>query len=1235
MKSLSPQARAAIDNPHVEPIRLLTIVFDGGLTLRLCDRVWGAPGEECRFDGDLYEPLVISWGAIERGAIDPVSYEVEPGEAEVVLGNTVPVGGAERFTALFATHDPHYATAWIAEIYGSAVAAGDRVARFAGRIEDALDMATDRVTLVLSGIELDIANRFSHEIVTTSAFPSADPDDVGRMLGQGYGRLKRVPFRAVDAGNRTSLVTAIGAAATSVPLSDAAGFPSAGTVQIELEKITYMGISADTLTGCARGQGGTTAVSHDAGAAVSEVQSEYVYAWGHPIQAFEAVYVDRIRQSGNYTAFTGLAGDEHPSFPGRAVVAFNTMPALSKQINIDDQISVDQGSHQHGEFSYISLNPESIRSKTTPGTYGDYMERALGFAPDTMAFIYDSTVATFNFCSWKNPGGTPSRWRLGIVYYWPEGVTEGTIYGSFRASDGTIVSRLTVQTGQHTITNVVTAWESCPGVTWAEINNGYFTARGYSILSHMMLCAMWLDIEYTVQPSEATGVEKLGTVVLTGNSGADVVIGSEVAADIRGWQDDDIGTFTGTPFGLIERPEHICKHILIDRCGLAMDAIGAGYTDAGAFYAANGYRLAVAVLERPNTRELLNSIALQARSIEFWEAGVHNLVPVGGDVTAAKALAAPRIDQGQLMLRYTPRVDIVNRMSARYAREWSGYQEEIESDRSVVSAENTASMVKFGLLEGDQLSFPFIIDEDQAQDVLDWRLKERAFPRLEVEMACGYFAADLERGDAVTFDFAPGDALDRALLSLAKPSIDHFRILDMVDRQDNAILIQAVFSVSQFDLAATMAAATTTEASMLVLDFDVVGMMAGGSATSAVELIRLYEIIAALAGTTRTAAIELLDVGATFEMAAVMAGTSKTSGTILTITYELSAVMTGVSVTTGLVLKNTYALSAVMAGETAAGDVDLFNPQDIAVNAAMGGATQTNAVVLALFLDTFIFEVATSMPFPEVELPLLSSGTYNFVVYWGDGNQDTITSYYQPERTHSYASDGNYTITIAGLINGWSTNGTDIANKILDIKNWGSLQVGSAGGQFAGCYNMIVTATDVLDVSGVTNMSNMFSGAHLFNANLAAWDVSNVTTMAGMFGNAMQFNADLSGWNVSNVTSMNSMFSGASAFNADLGNWNVANVTNMSAMFNSANSFDADLSAWNVSNVISMTYMFRNITLSTVNYDALLIGWAQLPLNSGVSFDGGGSKYSAGAAAAARDVLVNTYGWTITDGGQL
>ena len=102
------------------------------------------------------------------------------------------------------------------------------------------------------------------------------------------------------------------------------------------------------------------------------------------------------------------------------------------------------------------------------------------------------------------------------------------------------------------------------------------------------------------------------------------------------------------------------------------------------------------------------------------------------------------------------------------------------------------------------------------------------------------------------------------------------------------------------------------------------------------------------------------------------------------------------------------------------------------------------------------------------------------------------------------------------------------------------------------------------DVSAVTNMAEMFSGASDFNQDLSKWDVSAVTSMGHMFSHASAFNQDLSNWHVSAVTDMASMFHLAKAFNQDLSQWDVSAVTDMSFMFADALAFNHNLcgDAW-------------------------------------------------------------------------
>ena len=170
-------------------------------------------------------------------------------------------------------------------------------------------------------------------------------------------------------------------------------------------------------------------------------------------------------------------------------------------------------------------------------------------------------------------------------------------------------------------------------------------------------------------------------------------------------------------------------------------------------------------------------------------------------------------------------------------------------------------------------------------------------------------------------------------------------------------------------------------------------------------------------------------------------------------------------------------------------------------------------------------------------------------------------------------------------------------------------------------------------VGSVSNMSYMFGSTQGFNQDIGSWDVSSVTNMSYMFFAAGAFNQDIGNWDVSNVTDMSNMFRSASAFNQDISNWDVSNVTDMRNMFSVAYAFNQNIGSWDVSNVTRFFGMFGEATLSIANYDALLIGWAALDLHNGLSFNGGTSKYSSGAAATARASIETDNGWTIHDGG--
>jgi surface protein len=200
-----------------------------------------------------------------------------------------------------------------------------------------------------------------------------------------------------------------------------------------------------------------------------------------------------------------------------------------------------------------------------------------------------------------------------------------------------------------------------------------------------------------------------------------------------------------------------------------------------------------------------------------------------------------------------------------------------------------------------------------------------------------------------------------------------------------------------------------------------------------------------------------------------------------------------------------------------------------------------------------------------------------------------------------------------------------------DIGGWDTSSVTNMSYMFAGAstFNTDLSAWNTISV---TNMSGMFYNAGAFNGDISGWDTGSVLGMAYMFRNAGAFNGDIGGWDTSSVTNMAGMFYDASAFNQNVGGWDTSSVTNMVSMFYNASAFDQDIGGWNVTALTNANSMFYSVTLSTANYDALLIGWDAQALQSGVGFHGGYSTYCAGEAA--RTHMIDTDYWTITDGGK-
>jgi surface protein len=283
----------------------------------------------------------------------------------------------------------------------------------------------------------------------------------------------------------------------------------------------------------------------------------------------------------------------------------------------------------------------------------------------------------------------------------------------------------------------------------------------------------------------------------------------------------------------------------------------------------------------------------------------------------------------------------------------------------------------------------------------------------------------------------------------------------------------------------------------------------------------------------------------------------------------------------------------------------------------------------------------------QISLPLVSGGYYSFLVDWGDGNSDIITSWNQVEKNHLYLTSGDYTITISGTIIGWSFSTIPASkNSILSISKWGVLNVGnSSSGAFLGCGSLdLSTVTDTLNLNGVFTLATMFGNCTSLTTinNINLWDTSTIQTTNLMFWNANSFDDNISDWDISQVVNATNMFYNATSFNnggdSGINNWDVSSLQNATGMFRNATSFEQPINNWNV--IYLTTAPQFMLGKSTANYpasqlDDIFNSWSLLSVQSNVSINFGTINYTS-AGVAGRGVLTNlTNNWNISSGPQI
>ena len=184
--------------------------------------------------------------------------------------------------------------------------------------------------------------------IDISTYPSADPDDIGKIKNIIYGSVTKCPAHIVDAGAMTSLPNNINSSVTSFSVSDGSRLSSGKVIQIDGEQIYISTISENTITSCTRGYNSTLPATHLKGAVVWEKKTQFVYLFAdHPVKTIGNIYGRvgdvEINITSICTKYTGQSGNELSEYSGKAVINVPGYVTVSQAVDmlVSDGISVN------------------------------------------------------------------------------------------------------------------------------------------------------------------------------------------------------------------------------------------------------------------------------------------------------------------------------------------------------------------------------------------------------------------------------------------------------------------------------------------------------------------------------------------------------------------------------------------------------------------------------------------------------------------------------------------------------------------------------------------------------------------------------------------------------------------------------------------------------------------------------------------------------------------------------
>ncbi|MBN1830297.1 MAG: hypothetical protein JW884_14285 [Deltaproteobacteria bacterium] len=264
------------------------------------------------------------------------------------------------------------------------------------------------------------------------------------------------------------------------------------------------------------------------------------------------------------------------------------------------------------------------------------------------------------------------------------------------------------------------------------------------------------NVTKTGAAAKSGTVTRSGAVTLTGNSVADVRVGKLVTVDVDGYRDDDAGTYTGTPYALIERPDHVFKHIwcvLLEAPSGYIDA--ATFAAAGTFYNTHSYAFSILIDEPVQAEGLLMRLALQCRSRFVVTAyGTVKLVVRQLSQSSGHSISKNEIMCDSISVRRSATTDLINYFNVYYDPDRTQSRYDPGSYLGCLECTDATSITRYGRRDWsgseDVFCFDAVRSEAMAEHVAAFLLEYHAAVR---RMPC--FSVFLDN-----MEIEPADVID-------------------------------------------------------------------------------------------------------------------------------------------------------------------------------------------------------------------------------------------------------------------------------------------------------------------------------------------------------------------------------------------------------------------------------------------------------------------------------------------